>query len=225
MINVNQLRRLFPVVLGGRVPFLIIGELFLLFFLLLGMLIEGSPPGNILKYTVILPTMLLIALATADLVSSLRRNGELELTITLANPVLFYAHRFIPVLVVAAVQVVAVLVFLSFIVGPLYAFIGLTVTILPMALTASASLYWNLRLRGAGTVFFATLFTILPAMIWIGKSQLVRQAENAYTHTVFQIAFSCLGSQAGILFGSVCLAALALRRLGKPEKLLEDAHR
>jgi hypothetical protein len=219
--GIAHLLRLWRVVVRGRTAvLLVIGVCIDLAALMLG-LIAGEQAGELVKLTMIYPVMLLIVISSVDVVSSLRATGDLELGVTLASPARMIGGRLAPPLMVAAVLVPAVGLVMVFFIELWQVALGMLQTILPLALAAAACLYWNLRLRSAGTVMFATMVTILPAMIWIGSAMIFRDGSNAYL-SIWEIVISAVKCQVGLALLAAGLATLALRRLSRAEELLDE---
>jgi hypothetical protein len=217
-----QLRRLFPVVVAGRVTLLFLAEALLLLLLLVVALAGGPTASQTVKMTVIFPAMLAIALTSADLVAGLRASGDLELVVTLGVPIQALLHRFLPLLAVVVVQVVVVASALALFLPPGQIAIGAFETLLPVLLALAATLYWNLRLRGPGAVLLTTLVTLLPFLIWIGRSELFFENTNMLSMSRIEVVVSALRCQLGMLLATACLGALAWRRLDHLEEILHE---
>jgi hypothetical protein len=219
--TIAHMVRLWRVVVRGRTAvLLVIGVCIDLAALLMGV-IAGERASEVVKLGMFYPLMLLIVISSVDVVSTLRSTGDLELGVTLASPARMIGGRLAPPLVVATVMVLVVGLVLVFFVEPWQVVLGIPQTVLPLTLTVSACLYWNLRLRSAGAVTFATLVTLLPAMIWIGNAELFRDNANSYL-TTWEIVTSAVKCQVGLLLLTAGLAALALRRLSRAEELLDE---
>jgi hypothetical protein len=218
----EHLQRLFPVVAGGKVMVLVVAEVFFVFVLVMLSLGGGGSPSSVLKACVIYPAMILIALCSSDTVAALRGSGELELAVTLANPARVLFNRLLPVLTIAAAQVAIVGMVLMVFLPPWQVIIGWAFSALPLALTVATTLYWNLRLRGPGAVLVATLVTMIPALVWIGDGEMFLESENMIAMTLTDVVLSFGRCQLGLLLATVCLVALAHRRLQRTEELLDE---
>ncbi len=217
---VDRLRRLFLVVVRGKVMVMLVTELFLVFTLLIVTLISGAEPSELLKSCLIFPAMLLIGLCGADTVAILRSSGDLELMVTLASPARSISARLWPVWLLAVVQVLAVAVVLATFMPVWQVLLGLLQTPLALVFAAVSTLYSSLRTRGPGSAMLLALALLIVGMIWIGNAELLR--ESAET-TLLEMLLSALRCQAGLLLASLSLAALARRRLEQGDQLLESA--
>ncbi len=215
-----QVRRLLPVVIGGKVAVMLVGVAFLVATLLFICFAGGGDPSEAIQSTMVIPAMLVVALGCAEVVASLRATGELELAVTLASPARVILHRFAPVLTVALVQLLVVGVALAFLLPLWQVAIGWAYSFLPLALATATTLYWSLRLHGVGAVLGATLATLVPATFWIANAHLFPNSENMMT--AGQVALSALRCQLGLLLATVALAALSRRRLQRTEGLLDE---
>jgi hypothetical protein len=220
--HLAQVRRLLPVVAGGKVSIMVIANAFFVIFLLIMTLLEGGAASSAIEACVILPAMILVVLCSSDTVAQLRATGELELAVTLASPAQVLLHRLAPVLLIAVIQVLVVSAVLMTSYTPWKPLVGLLLTVLPLALAVVTSLYWNLRLRGAGAVVGASLATVIAAFFWLSNAEMFSEAENRFTHSVLDVVLSCLGGQLGLLLAAIWLATLARRRLQRAEELLDE---
>lgn len=209
------------VVIAGRVAVLVVAELFFLGLALLGALVGGAYPSDVVKSTLIVPAMVLFVLCSSELVPALRAGGELELAATLSRPDRLLFHRMAPVFVLVASQVLGVVVFLAFVIGPKGAFIGLLAAPVPLFLAGAASLYWNLRLKGSGAVLAATLLSLVPAIVWLQSAYLFPDNDTIDVPT-YKVVLSSLSCQAGLLMAACATAALAWRRFSRVEELLDS---
>jgi hypothetical protein len=217
-----HVRRLFPVVAGGKVAVLVIAEAFVVFMFLVIALTTGSPASGTIKACMIYPAMLLIVLCSADTVVSLRATGELELAVTLANPRRLLMHRALPIVVIAVIQVLVVGAVMMTFLAPWRVALGWLFTPVPLALACAATAYWTLRLRGTGAVLVAATLTLVPALVWVGRAEIFVESENMAGLTVGEVAASALRCQLALALATVCLAALAHRRLQRTEELLDE---
>jgi hypothetical protein len=217
----DQQKRLLPVVVSGRVAVMLVVEVSLLFILLMVVLLSGAQPTSAVKSLLVFPVMMLIVLCGLDTVSTLRENGELELVVALAQPGLALFYRLIPVLALAVVQVLVVSCVLCIFLRPWQAIIGLVYSILPATLAATVTFYWNLRLRGPGAVFFASLATLAPALGVIGNAMLFLE-RSTYDVGLMKIVFSAVRSQIVVLLFTLALLALIQRQLDRTEELLNE---
>jgi hypothetical protein len=218
---IAHLLRLWRVVVKGRTAVLLVSGVCIDLAALLMGLIAGEDQSEIVKLGMFYPLMLLIVISSVDVVSTLRTTGDLELGVTLASPARMIAGRLAPPLMVAVVMVPVVGLFLVFFMEAWQVALGMLQAALPLALAVSACLYWNLRLRSAGTVMFATIATLVPAMICIGNAEIFRDSGNVYLST-WEIVASAVKCQVGLLLLTAGVAALALRRLSRAEELLDE---
>lgn len=220
--GIAHLRRLFPVVAGGKVAIMIIVEMTMVAVALALSLGAGEAPSSLVKTLMITPAMILVVLCTADVVSNLRSTGELELVVTLAEPGRTLLGRLTPILLVAVVQVLVIALALLLAMAPWQVLLGLLFTPLPLALATAVSLYWNLRLRGAGAVLGASLLCLVPAFVWLAQGEIFVESENMVTMNQVDVAWSFLRCQAGFLLAAICVLALTRRRLVDTQALLDE---
>ena len=225
--EMDQIRRWWPVVYGGRVALLLIGEIFFALMISFLAVSGGSKEDDILMGAVIIPAMLLVILCTADTVPALRTTGEFELTITLPQPLRLILHRMLPAVGLALAQAAALTIFLALFLRPFWhVFFALPACLCPILFSLAAGLLWNLYLKGAGVVFLFSLLTLIPAFFWIGNTPLIIAGSYVEYGAGFIPAWKAVLywvlCQGGLLLGSMGLFVLSLRRLKKTEKLLRE---
>ncbi len=219
---IDQFMRLWPVILGGKALVLTIGESLLLIAVTVAVLVGGAGPGQILKGVLIFPAMLVMAIGNVSVVATLRDSGELELALTMAHPVRLILLRFAPMAIVVLLQVLLIASLLLFLCTPLQVINGLVCSLLPLLFAGATCLYWSARLHGLGAVTVACVLTLIAGFVWIGEAELLVQSENMQRLTPLQVAFSAARCQLGVAVATLILAALAWRRLQRPEDLIGD---
>jgi hypothetical protein len=190
---------------------------------LINVLVTGGEPRNVYLGVVLLPSLLLGLPILADVVALERRAGSLDLALSVPHPEAYFTERIAAVCGLLLAQGWTAL--LALWATESFAFPLLPALLQAAAMTAllgAAVLFWAVRLKTAGAVWFATLITVALLGRWFFATPIPLRGTSALHPLVggAEETLEWAEGMAVLLLGATFFFLHARRRLERPERML-----
>lgn len=202
-----------------RSVLILVTDAVLLFGGSIALLIDWTGAEGAWPLLVLGPMLLLGVPTLGECVELERRAGTLDLAMSSPGAALYFHRRVAALGVAMFVQSALVVLLVRFAVEPFAVTGPLLQALASCALVSGCTLYWALRVKGAGAPAFATYATVLVLAPWFFGNPIHPYSQGRGGMTLYQMAV--VGARIAIIAAAAVLfVAYANRRLRAPGRVV-----